>query len=272
MLKQVLGITTVLLLTQPALAAWQRLDLKDVSIDIVSDRSHRELPEYPVENRGDTYRAYLEAERGEEYSIQVHNRSGERIGLVIAVDGRNIISGEQSHLRPNERMYILNPYQRATYRGWRSSKNHVNRFYFTDAPDSYAGRWGDYSAMGVIAVAAYAEERPRDYEDQYTNRERAPSLAPRNAPQHKSAPSADAGTGFGDREWSPSRRVEFDPMRKPFGRYFIKYEWRQNLCELGIVRCRPDRHSRRPNRMWDDDNRYAPYPPGVTYWRDYNRR
>ena len=61
-------------------------------------------------------------------------------------------------------------------------------------------------------------------------------------------------------------------MKHPFGRYFIKYEWRQTLCELGIVRCRPDRYSRRPNRMWDDDNRYAPYPPGATYWRDFNRR
>jgi len=40
--------------------------------------------------------------------IEVKNRLNRRVGLVIAVDGRNIISGTKSWLRNNERMYILN--------------------------------------------------------------------------------------------------------------------------------------------------------------------
>ena len=45
-------------------------------------------------------RAYLEAEQGRNYGIRVRNYTGSRIGLVIAVDGRNIISGKKSNLRP----------------------------------------------------------------------------------------------------------------------------------------------------------------------------
>jgi len=247
-------------------AGWKELDLRDVDVDVVLDRSRRSLPEYPVDENGRRYRAYLEAERGAEYSIRLRNRSDRRIGLVIAVDGRNIISGDRSELRPNERMYILNPYQEATYRGWRSGKNKINRFYFTDAPDSYAGRWGDHSAMGVIAVAAYAEKRPQYYKersDSFSRRQGQPNVAPQA--NQKSAPANDAGTGYGDSEWSPSRRVEFKSERKAFARYFLKYEWRSTLCEKGIIRCRRDDHTYRPrNRFWDDHG-YAAPPPGRNY-------
>ena len=98
--------------------------------------------------------------RDSNYSVQIRNRSNERIGVVIAVDGRNVISGDRSNLSPNERMYVLGPYQQESYEGWRTGKNRVNRFYFTDEGDSYAGAWDDYSAMGVIAVAAFRENAP----------------------------------------------------------------------------------------------------------------
>ena len=108
----------------------------------------------------DSYKAYLEAAKGLNYSGQIRNRSNERIGVVFAVDVRNVISGDRSNLSPNERMYVLGPYQQESYEGWRTGKNRVNRFYFTDEGDSYAGAWDDYSAMGVIAVAAFRENAP----------------------------------------------------------------------------------------------------------------
>jgi len=130
----------------------------DVEIEVIGDRG-RSLSEYPLESedRPGIYKAYLEAKRGQNYSIQIRNRTNQRVGVVVAVDGRNIISGARSELRSDERMYVLGPYQKETYEGWRTGKNRVNRFYFTDAGDSYSGAWGDYSAMGVIAVAAFRE-------------------------------------------------------------------------------------------------------------------
>ena len=250
-------------------AGWQGLDTRDIDIDVVGDRSGHSLRQYPVEERDRTYRGYLAARPGAEYSIRVGNRTGRRVGVVISVDGRNIVSGEHSDLGPDERMYVLGPYQRAEYSGWRTGQNQVNRFYFTDAPDSSAGRWGDYSAVGVIAVAAYAERRPTYY-DEHLGHRRAPSGVPEDrpgaiAPRHRVAP-AQPGTGFGDEEWSPSRRVAFDAERKPFARYFIKYEWARNLCHMGISDCRGGGDGRYPGR-WRDDDRFAPSPPGIDDWR-----
>ena len=60
-------------------------------------------------------------------------------------------------LRADERMYVLPPHESATYEGWRTERDTVNRFYFTEPGDSYAAAFGDRSAMGVIAVAAFRE-------------------------------------------------------------------------------------------------------------------
>jgi len=228
-----------------------------VDIEIIDERG-RVFQQYPLYREG--YRrkgnkAYLQARRGKNYTIRVRNQTQRRVGLVIAVDGRNVISGAKSFLKRNERMYILNPYQQATYDGWRTDKNWVNEFYFTDAADSYAEAWGDRSAMGVIAVAVYPEKEAyqpwrRDKRSHESRAQRAPG-----------AQSQAPGTGFGEEEWSPSRRVEFNPKKRPLARYFIKYEWRSTLCRKGIIDCDKPRRSR--NRFWDDrhEDRYAPYPP-----------
>ena len=243
----------------------------DVSVEIITDDG-RVLPVYPKE-RGDhnSYRAYLEAVNGKNYGIRVHNRTGRRIGLVIAVDGRNIISGGKSNLQPKEQMYILGPYERGSFNGWRTSSEAIHRFYFTSAGASYAGAWGDYSAMGVIAVAVFPEKshyRPYSRE-QRLNSERGRSAgaplalpAPARA-QEKSAgiledSSSQPGTGFGDQQYSHVRLVHFDPVASASARYFFKYEWHEGLCKKGIIDC----GIRTPNRFWPEDRQFAPYPPG----------
>jgi len=248
-------------------AAWaQQYGSGDVEVEVTSDRG-RTLPQYPVrEGRGRVYKAYLEAVRGQNYSIQIRNRTNQRVGVVVAVDGRNIISGDRSNLRPDERMYVLGPYQQESYDGWRTGKNRVNRFYFTDAGDSYSGAWGDYSAMGVIAVAAFREvervqsqpwtEQGPGYSDQRGMR-RAPSSADGAAPR---AAPVEPGTGYGESEWSPSRRVEFEAERRPFAQVFLKYAWRETLCREGVADCGGSRPPR-GNRFWDERDRYTPPPP-----------
>jgi len=245
-----------------------------VDVRVVSDRKGV-LSLYPVNanGRGNTYRAYLEAERGEKYGIRIANRTGRRIGVVVAVDGRNIISGKKSHLRNSERMYILGPYESAVYDGWRTARDTVNRFYFTEPGDSYAAAFGDRSAMGVIAVAVYREKQlpppPRLRHDRESGGRmgddrgmagKSAPAAPMGAERKSLAPQAreeSAGTGFGEESHSPSIRVAFDPEHRVAERHFLKYEWRDTLCRKGILDCRYSR-----NRFWDDDAEYAPYPPG----------
>jgi hypothetical protein len=226
---------------------------EDVEIDVISD-NRGELHQYPTRSGNKKRRAYIAVRDGERYSIRVRNRTGKRIGVVVAVDGRNIITGKKSHLKRGEAKYVLGPWESAEYEGWRTSRNRVNRFYFTDVDDSYADAWGDHSAMGVIAVAVYQEKKRkhRDYSVQ-KQRKRTGEAAPDSA-----------GTGFGESEWSPSHKVRFKARKKPLFKKFIKYEWRRTLCRKGIIhRCRDYYDDDDDNRFWphdDWDDGFAPFP------------
>lgn len=238
----------------------------DVEVEIVGARGQH-FATYPLErSSGDgVFRAYLEARNQAPYRIRVHNRSPRRVGLVIAVDGRNIVSGEKSELARGESMYILDPWESSTYEGWRTSEEQVNEFYFTHWKDSYAEAFGDRSARGVIAVAVYRE---RGWEEQLRSLKRdAPAAAERGAaspaPSHAQDEVAKSqpGTGFGDEIYSPVRVVDFDSERKAAAKYFIKYEWRATLCRKGVIDCEPVER----NRFWNEDQDrlgFAPYPPG----------
>ena len=135
-----------------------------VDVQIRSD-SGRILPLYPVATPSAKRRVYVEAVKGDHYSILVRNLLNRRVGVVVAVDGRNIISGKKSWLRNDERMYILEPYGQGEFKGWRTNLDSINRFYFTDVADSYAAAFHDESAMGVIAVAVYPEVQRQDPAD-----------------------------------------------------------------------------------------------------------
>jgi hypothetical protein len=203
---------------------------------------------------------YLEAKKGEKYAIVVRNDSPERIGLVIAVDGRNIISGKKSVLANRENMYVLNPFESGRYEGWRTGKDEAHRFYFAEPADSYSIRsFGDKSAMGVIAVAVYREkEKPQPLLEE-KRREMAPS-APSSSEGERSAAKGfareGAGTGFGEAHFSPVINVEFEPERTPVQKTLVKYEWRETLCRKGLLQCGRETG----NRLWDD-GQYAPCPP-----------
>jgi len=232
---------------------------------MIQTNNGQSLPLYPKAVDSPKKKVYAEAVKGEEYKIVVSNLLPRRVGLVIAVDGRNIISGKKSWLKNSERMYILGPHETGEYRGWRTSSDRVNRFYFTDAADSYASAFGDKSAMGVIALAVFPERErhvspapPADI-----SRERSGGATPQ-APQAKRAPTdsalESAGTGFGGDDYSPSRLVAFEPESQAIETILIKYEWRSTLCRMGVTPCGIPEPPE--NRLWEEEG-YAPPPP----WR-----
>ena len=233
-----------------------------VSVDVISDNGSV-FPVYNTSSKSQSiHRAYLEAKKGAKYGIRITNNTGRRAGLVVAVDGRNIVSGKKSYLKNTEKMYILDPYTSATYEGWRTAQDQVNRFYFTSDQNSYAAAWGDNSAMGVIAVAVYYEKPIPEpvYETQNYDGicATAPAGIVANKSLSKGAASENAGTGFGSEKYSPSIKVSFEPESYIAEKHLLKYEWRETLCKKHIIDCSyPPK-----NRLWDEgDNQYAPYPP-----------
>jgi hypothetical protein len=241
-----------------------------VTIEIVGPDGQT-FREFPVSATDGALRSYLQAEKGARYGVRVRNASGERLGLVIAVDGRNIINGKKSDLTRSEPMYVLAPYATQDYAGWRANLDAINEFYFTDWSDSYAEAFGDRSARGVIAVAVYREVPTpppiyRPYEEDERNRSNDSPAAGAAAPSARADSSAEksagarrsesAGTGYGDRRIDHVVEVDFVARSNADSRHFIKYEWRETLCRKHVLECGEK------NRFWDESTLgFAPPPP-----------
>jgi len=248
------------------LLAWTHVGKeKVVDVRIVADNGsefskHRVYPR--CQQEGNFF--YVEAVKGDRYSIQVTNNSGRRIGVVIAVDGRNIISAKKSDLKRNERMYIIGPHETNILEGWRTGMDTTNRFYFAEQSDSYAEKvFGDASAMGTIALAVYKEKilEIAPYSDKPSRMNESPAgTAPSASSESRSADKAkvqkgeEAGTGFGETTYSPARVVQFEPEYAAAEKIVLKYEWRSELCRKGIISCDPK------NRFWPDDQEFSPIP------------
>jgi len=252
-IQGILVILFVLVLSIPA-SARKHSSYSAVDMEIVSDQ-RGSLRNFTVHSeRENIERNYVIAKNDERYRIRVRNRSNRRVGVVIAVDGRNIISGKKSHLKSHERMYILEPFQTQEFEGWRTGRNRTNRFYFTNMEDSYAADWGDYSAMGVVALSVFQERQ------QQVNRPNYKSLKQQKSTGKTKNMHRTPGTGFGEQHWSPSREVRFVAEKRASSKTFIKYEYRSTLCRKGIIQCGPNH---RRNRFWSDNDSnygYAPFP------------
>ncbi len=112
--RRAIGAASLLaawLLAAPAAQAgvWQASgSLVDLSIEVEGAAA----PLYPARDGSGRY--YLEARAGCAYALRVTNRSPERVGVVLAVDGLNAISGERE-LGPSDparrgRMYVIDPW------------------------------------------------------------------------------------------------------------------------------------------------------------------
>src|SRR5438093_97872 len=223
----------------------------------------RPTPLYPAPDGSGRY--YLEAWRGARYALRIANRTGERLGVLLTVDGLNAISGERAPAgRAGGRMYVLYPWDETVVRGWRTSLEEVRQFTFVDEERSYAARSGKANArLGWIEVEVFRERRPvvrpwpywprpddgrygedqreenRGEPDGKTKDEGASSardgIAGRAPAPPATAAPASPGTGWGPRAEDPVRVVSFDPEPTPAERVTLRHEYASALRALGIL-------------------------------------
>jgi hypothetical protein len=128
-----------------------------VDVQLLVDGRPTSLYDSPQGDR----RHYFEAIAGGRYSVVLRNNSSQRVGVLISVDGLNVVNGERTSLASTEPMYVLGPWQSTTINGWRTSLDAVRRFVFVDEQRSYAERTGQANGdMGWIRVLAFREQRP----------------------------------------------------------------------------------------------------------------
>ena len=77
-------LAALLAVLSPAAVWAERSGVGDVEVEVIG-HGGRSLPEYPLrrEDRPGIYKAYLEAKRGQNYSIRIRNRSNQRVGVVV---------------------------------------------------------------------------------------------------------------------------------------------------------------------------------------------
>jgi hypothetical protein len=109
---------------------------------------------------------WVAGQPGHRYAVQMVNRTGARVLVVLSVDGINAITGETAGI--GQSGYVLGPYQSAEITGWRKSAAEAAAFYFTSIADSYAARTDRPDNVGVIGAAVFRERvwrrpEPRNY-------------------------------------------------------------------------------------------------------------
>ena len=247
MLKRLLALA--LLAASLPVQAGRLLDL-----EIVDRATGQTLEAY--RHRG---RDWVAGDPGERYAVRLVNRTGQRVLVVLSVDGVNAVSGETA--APDQSGYVLEPWERAEIAGWRKSLKEIAQFYFTALPDSYAARTDRPDNVGVIGAAVFREKaRPRPA---------APYLsqsAPSAGNEARSAEAADAaglaaapaakatreserlGTGHGEREYAPTRHTGFERAGgAPAEVVSLRYDSRDNLAARGVIPApRPVRPEPRP--------------------------
>lgn len=200
----------------------------------------------------DTYRHrgqhWVAGNPGDRYAVRLVNRTGERVLVVLSVDGVNAVSGETA--AANQSGYVLDPWERAEIAGWRKSLSDIAQFYFTALPDSYAARTDRPDNVGVIGAAVFREKaRPQPvtpYLSQAAPAARAENRgAEASADTAASAPAPAAkamrqaerlGTGHGEREYAPTRYTAFErAASSPAEVLSLRYDSRDSLAARGIL-------------------------------------
>lgn len=243
-----------------------------VDVDVIDRDSGQWLPEYS--HRG---RLYVPGEPGHRYAVRLTNQTGERMLVVLSVDGVNAVSGETAS--PSQAGYVLAPWESAEIAGWRKSLDDVAQFYFTDLPDSYAARTGRPDNVGVIGIAVFRERQryipypmpgpPVAREGEYDRAERRAANAPAAAAESAAADSAYGGiaqqrigTGHGAREWAPVGRTEFErASSRPAQVTQLRYDDHDALAALGVLP-RPAWRDWRGDEPRAFPNGFVADPPG----------
>jgi hypothetical protein len=265
------GAARTILMTATAIAACliipgaaMGIGVGEFSMEILVDG--KPLREYPA--RGTIY---IEASRGAEYAVRLHNRSNRRVAVALAVDGLNSIDAKTTSAWAATK-WVVDAHESITVDGWQVSQRSARRFYFTTEDDSYGAWLGTIDNLGVIEAVVFRQRVPlRVFSDRDSKRQResgSSGKAPA-APQNRAAPEASsvlsdelAATGIGREIRNPVRRVRFVADRHSATRLRVRYEYRPQLVQLGVLPppCDPDPLDRREQARGFDDFEFAPDP------------
>lgn len=254
-------------------------EVNGFSVEVLIDG--RRATEYAARGR-----RYVEALEHAEYELRIHNPTGSRVAVALAVDGMNTIDARHSSAW-EARKWVIEPYGTIHVRGWQMSADNARRFYFTTERDSYGAKIGQTQNLGVISAVFFRERKPvtimpvtpggreerptsqrrDDKRSENAPAESSPSVgANRDAAKPRSTyPPPDdesAATGIGRNVQNGVTWIKMDLDQRPVAEVTIRYEYREALVRLGILPrgySKPEVLNRR-ERAEGFEPRYCPQP------------
>jgi hypothetical protein len=146
---------------------------------------------------------------GAKYSIDIWNRTGQRVLAVTSVDGLNVLTGKTAN--PNQTGYVINGSDRYGITGWRKNDSSVAAFQFTASPNSYAERTGRPLDVGVIGVALFRERQEpvvKKHEYKHDHEQESRSMRDQAAPSAPLSTPAPAASAVPARPTAPMPQAE----------------------------------------------------------------
>lgn len=247
----------------PVVASPSGTDFVEILVDGV--------PQPRYAHRG---RLYVEARKGREYAIRLHNPYAVRVAVALSVDGLNTIDARET-TAVGARKWVLGPYQTVTISGWQTSQTEARRFEFTTEAQSYGQALGKTANLGTISAAFFRERASAIAPDVYVEGEDSQERAARSAPalpdvgsvagdarQARKAPEEYAATGMGRRTDHAVTQVWLDLEDVPVETVNVRYEFRPQLVRLGVLRAVPqDNPLQRRERARGFEPGFSPEPP-----------
>jgi hypothetical protein len=208
-------------------------------------------------------RWYIEALKSREYAIQLRNPFSVRVAVALSVDGLNTIDARQTSAA-DARKWVLDPHETVTISGWQTSRTEARRFEFTTEERSYGQALGRTANFGVIS-AVFFKERVAEVRtaDEFA-RSQAPQARSRSDATTRRENEEYAATGMGRRTDHVVTQVRLNLEDVPAHTVNIRYEFRPQLVQLGILPATPvsDPLQRR-ERARGFEPGFAPVPPSL---------
>jgi hypothetical protein len=154
---------------------------------------------------------------GESYSVVLRNRTGERLKVVVGVDGLNVYEREEVIGRADGDVgSILSPWDERTLRGWQVGDHRAERFVFSP-PEWSEGEGRTDSEIGLLTVQVYREWQPRyDYDEYRDRRGGVGGGDAKGAPPAATAPAPRRAEGAEDSA-AAEPRAQAQAARPPIG-------------------------------------------------------
>ena len=210
-------------------------------------------------------RWYIEARKSREYAIQLRNPFGVRVAVALSVDGLNTIDARQTSAA-DARKWVLDPYETVTISGWQTTRTEARRFEFTTEERSYGQALGRTTNFGVISAVFFKERVPevRTADESARAQAQQPAAAPRNDSLAKRENEEYAATGMGRRTDHLVSEVRLNLENVPAHTVNIRYEFRPQLVQLGILPAAPVHDPlQRRERARGFEPGFAPVPPSL---------